>query len=254
MKILGFWHIADYGNWRIITPGQWWKLGATGLLAATERLHVFKVGGTEDELRIGTTADPYFNAPHIKEHPLVSYQHHPNRELFEFPTLQWMQDCALTHPEPFYAYYFHVKGAGTACHQTRSPAFWWKEYMEHHIISGWRRCVTKLDEGYDIVGCDIRFAPSLHFSGNFFWTTSQHLKKLPPMNAYYEKHKAERPRDHRIAAEMWIGMENPKYFELQRNGPWHGYYNNGQPTGQITPQALTGQDMYHYPMTPDLWK
>jgi len=254
MKILVFWHTAAVKNWQIIYPGQWWKLQAIGLYAAADKIHVSQVGGGPDDMVAGPVSDPYFRAPQIKKDPKVDFFYHPNRELFEFPTLGRMRAAAVADSEPFYALYFHTKGAGTACHETRSPAFWWKEYMEHYLVSRWRDCVQHLAAGYDLVGCDIRHSPSLHFSGNYFWATSDHLKRLPEMNEYYERHKAARPADHRIAAEMWHGMAQSKMFEMKFNGPW---FRSCHPSlggdGKEHPEGLYRQDMYRYAMTPDLW-
>ena len=243
-KILVFWHIAEVGNWRIIAPQQWWRLQATGLLDACDKLHVSFVGAPEPGgLRIGTPADPHYRAPLLAEHPKVEWWEHPDREQFEFPTLGRMHRAAVESPEPFHACYFHVKGAMTADHQRRNPAYWWQQYMEHHVLSGWRRCVRLLDEGHELLGCDIRFAPALHFSGNFFWATSEYLKRLPPMENYHATHRSDR-----VMAEMWHGRGNPKFRELQRNGPW-----DRDEAGNPVPSPLTGQDMYRYAMTPEKW-
>ena len=187
-KIFGFWHIANAGarnNWQLIYPSQWKALHASGLYAATDKLHVTLANSTPPEVpvEIGGTSL-------ICDDPKVVMACYALREVYEFPALGWLRTLA-DGTEPFYAYYIHVKGASTADHENKNPAYWWKEYMEHYVVTRWRDCVARLDAGFDTCGVEWRDLPAPHYSGNFWWATSAYLKKLPPMAGY----QAENPHD-----------------------------------------------------------
>ena len=64
----------------------------------------------------------------------------------------------------------------------------------------------KLLEKYDAVGCSLTKLPTLHFSGNFWWSKSEHLNKLPMTigNGYLDP-------------EMYIcSHPNSKYISLSQ--------------------------------------
>jgi len=68
--------------------------------------------------------------------------------------------------------------------------------MTEGVVSHWRECVEFLNE-YDAVGCRWRRDPWRHFSGNFWWATSEYLSSLAPISY-----------DHRDNAESWIGQSS----------------------------------------------
>ena len=38
---------------------------------------------------------------------------------------------------------------------------------------------------YDCVGINLRFYPNIHFSGNFWWSKSEHIKQLKQIDNNY---------------------------------------------------------------------
>ena len=81
--------------------------------------------------------------------------------------------------------------------------------MQDHCIGRWRECIEKLDEGYDAVGANY-FKDFYPFAGNFWWATTEHIKKLDdPLDAdkYYNNNS---PTNYRYAFELWIGTKEPK--------------------------------------------
>lgn len=110
----------------------------------------------------------------------------------------------------------------------------WRHIMEHFTIDHWGLCVREL-ETHDLVGCNYmekNHIPGVtaHYSGTFWWATSDFIKKL------------DNPTKHlnnRMAAEFWIGTINhkalclfplPEKQELHHRGyvytPKEDYYNN----------------------------
>ena len=49
----------------------------------------------------------------------------------------------------------------------------------YFIIRRYDMCISTLDMGYDCCGCNWDELPQPHFSGNFWWATSSHIKNLP---------------------------------------------------------------------------
>jgi hypothetical protein len=85
--------------------------------------------------------------------------------------------------------------------------------MQKHCISRWEECVSKLDEGYDCVGANY-YKDFYPFAGNFWWATTDHLKRLEsPLDAdkYYNNNS---PTNYRYAFELWIGTKEPKIHYL----------------------------------------
>ena len=89
-------------------------------------------------------------------------------------------------------FYFHLKGA--CCHKSRkgaidnhnNPVARWREYMNTFNIEFPSICLRALthpnrddSEGsYSTCGTDVKDA---HYSGNFFWSTCEHVNSMPPL-------------------------------------------------------------------------
>jgi hypothetical protein len=220
-KIIGFFHIAQIGgSWEWVHKELWNKLHTSGLYTATERIYVNIVG---------TNGEPPKVISEILLDPKVIVTTMPDAGVFEYPTLAKLQHVALDMREPFYVYYIHTKGATTASHpheENKNGAYWWNQYIAHYTIIRWRDNVEKLDEGYEATGVEWRVAPLIHFSGNFWWASSDYILRLPPGEVW----QSQRPGD-RIMAEMYIGAANPKYYCFKN----------------------TWQNLYLYNCTPDQW-
>lgn len=97
--------------------------------------------------------------------------------------------------------YAHSKGAGFPV----SVSAVWRQCMTR-IVRDAQDCLAQLDAGADTVGCHWmtkeQFPDSVEipfYGGNFWWATSEHLRKLgPPVE------------DHRHWAEAWLGSVPPQ--------------------------------------------
>ena len=93
--------------------------------------------------------------------------------------------------------YLHSKGVTRAGDQAACVRDW-RDVLELACVKEWRACVTLLDV-FDAVGANGRAAAAgvpRHFSGNFWWATGAHLKRLPPeIGPGY------------VDPEMWVGRE-----------------------------------------------
>lgn len=98
-----------------------------------------------------------------------------NLDNFELPTLDFLQKFCADHPE-YNILYMHTKGVGKALNPCIEDQI---EYMLHFLVKGWKRCVDTLKK-HDVCGVDLRGKPTLHYSGNFWWSKSSYIISLPP--------------------------------------------------------------------------
>jgi FkbM family methyltransferase len=97
--------------------------------------------------------------------------------LFEIPTLRLIQEFSETSPNTKILY-LHTKGISYAKGDPRyGNGLDWINYMLHFLCSKSEDCLRLLDS-HDVTGCNFSEAPKPHFSGNFWWATSKHLKTL----------------------------------------------------------------------------
>jgi hypothetical protein len=91
----------------------------------------------------------------------------------------------------------------------------WRQYMGYFVIERARDCIKALGEGYDAVGVDWVTLPNKHFSGNFWWASSQYINRLPQINPpIFQIEGAPTPRH---LAEFWIGYGFPKVKSMHNS-------------------------------------
>jgi hypothetical protein len=101
--------------------------------------------------------------------------------------------------------YAHTKGAHNNCEINIA----WRRAMTDQVVLGWKECAKLIGKGYDATGChwltpQVYQAVSSSFFGGTYWMASvKYLKRLP-----------ECAMSSRYDAEMWIGLKNPKVFDL----------------------------------------
>lgn len=80
----------------------------------------------------------------------------------------------------YYLYYIHTKSV------TRSEKSYtdWRRICEHFTINKWKLNLELL-KFYDCTGIKLSNFPKKHFSGNFWWSTSENLNKLLDINDKY---------------------------------------------------------------------
>lgn len=130
----------------------------------------------------------------------------------EFPTLKYLWDESVYSLSNFNILYLHTKGVTK---QNVESIKDWVDYLIYFNITNWKDRILELKE-YDCTGVDLKGNPSdinflpqywgygkapLHYSGNFWWSKSNHIKFLPnPIDwiPYPDFLKW------RIMAEMWV--------------------------------------------------
>jgi hypothetical protein len=95
----------------------------------------------------------------------------------------------------------------------------WVEMMEHFLIDNWKECINRLDEN-DTVGLTCN---GDWWWGNFWWATSNHIKKNIPFKTYYQ--------GSRWQSESWLHEANQERSKIKKhemrhfeNDPHYSYF------------------------------
>lgn len=105
-----------------------------------------------------------------------------NHAITEKYTLQKIYEYAKTSDD--YICYFHTKGSTVPIrHLIRGDVLsyrkytLWRQYLDWGVLENWKYCIDAL-ETHDIAGVNYKDLPSAHYSGNYWWTTSKHIRNL----------------------------------------------------------------------------
>jgi hypothetical protein len=83
--------------------------------------------------------------------------------------------------EDYLLYYFHTKGVSRTDEIFHNR----RKILNFYTITNCELNIELLKE-YDTVGCSLCMYPKKHYSGNFWWSKSEYLKKLSePINNHY---------------------------------------------------------------------
>ena len=111
-------------------------------------------------------------------------------EDYEFSTLNLIKDFSENNPNSNICY-IHTKGASSGDNICIDE---WRQYMLSFNLSNISN-IENILKDYDACGVDLVDEPVKHYSGNFWWSTSKHINKLPypkelPI-VLSERHKCE---------------------------------------------------------------
>lgn len=194
-KIIGFWHICMINNFMEIISEQLELMIKSELYGKAENIFA-GCAGTIDELE--KVKKLFSNYPKIK---IISVAPVHN---YEFSTLESIKYKSDTDNES-YLFYIHTKGVS---YPDNEGGIYWRDYMNYYNITRWKRCVSKLKEGYDTCGVKLieKGVFPMHYSGNFWWANSNYVKTLPKIDTLN--------KEDRFSAEMWLCSKSPKAFSL----------------------------------------
>lgn len=91
----------------------------------------------------------------------------------------------------------------------------WVDMMLYFLVEKHQECISKLNSGYDSVGCNYLEACShypKHYSGNFWWANSKHIKNLPFI---------EENNTNKMDAEFWLFKNKHDYFTIHNSNVHH---------------------------------
>uniref|UniRef100_A0A6C0HGT6 Glycosyltransferase family 17 n=1 Tax=viral metagenome TaxID=1070528 RepID=A0A6C0HGT6_9ZZZZ len=176
VPIYVYYHLCCIANWRNIFTRMMFKLKNSGLYKLINEIRITVLGHEYNP------SDAIFSDSKLR----IRF-HSSDISLYERPALNNLIDDANTQPE-FYVLYMHSKGVKHwGDKKMESNVYEWCEYMFHFNVYKHPMCITELNNGANAVGCNLqeRGAP-LHYSGNFWWSRSSHIKVLPKIvDTYY---------------------------------------------------------------------
>jgi len=126
----------------------------------------------------------------------------------EFITLKLIKN--ISKKQKCYICYCHLKGVTIA--DKGHPINDQRRYLTYFNIERYKECINSLKK-YDVVGVDLTEFPFTHFSGNFWWTKSEHINKLPPIKSVLTVCGSERHK-----CEFWISSIKGKYYSFHNSG------------------------------------
>ena len=205
MRIIGYFHICQKGDWERSFDMIFNYVKNYGLYDVT------------DEIRIGIVND-YNNI--IENYRLIDSKFkiifYGKSELYERPTLLHMKQNCTIDGEDVYYWYLHTKGLRHFNTERESYVIDWIKIMLYWNIRKWRLAIEKL-QTYDIYGCNM--FGTIFYSGNFWWAKSKHITYLP---SYIE--------DYYTAPEDWILRKKDNYCVIYSSGiEGEGHYNMNFP-------------------------
>lgn len=201
-----FIHVATVNNYQTLFDELFDRIKCSGLLMVCDDINVCIVGSGE----LNVIKSPVVN---VSRDPDGAYSHHISYQKGEFYTLSKLEECANSSPDNKKILYCHLRGV-TSPDNEHIPS--WRNYLIHHNISQFRKCILTLDE-YDACGVDLipkdKWPHADHFSGNFWWANSNYIQKLPKISSISNQ-ESKRILTLRHNAEFWIGMGGGKLKSL----------------------------------------
>lgn len=189
-KIIVFIHVATIGNYQEIVNEIFESLTKTNLINEADSINVCIVGNGD------------INTPKNKN---IKINRTSNINIGEFYTLKQVEDYSKNTLTNDKILYIHTKGVTTPNNECVND---WCKYMLYFNVEKYEDAIKELKNN-DTYGVDFVSEPTKHYSGNFWWANSNHIKKLPPINEI-SKPNAKAILTVRHNAEFWITMVEGK--------------------------------------------
>lgn len=130
---------------------------------------------------------------------------------YEFPTINFLKQY-LGQIE-VKALYIHTKCASHYNILDGGCCAYWLDTMCYYNISNFAVNAALLDT-YDAIGSGYCVEPWSHFSGNFWWSKSSHIRKLSPLIFGYENFPHDAKFGQRHDAERWVCSQPGLFYNL----------------------------------------
>ena len=232
IKIYSHNFLNNDSSWIYVFLDQIRELELNGLVDAAETIDVVAVGSKPELLKLMNLCKTY---PKIKLTSHISdvtndqiradFNSFNSNDTKKFIT-EYVTLNKLWHDsqqEDFYGLYFHAKGNSRFTNDFQNGAnvprfknfYYWRKFLEWGVIERWRDCVTALEQGYQMAGCNLNTHPLPHFDGNFWWFDSTYIKNLDDNtnSSWWKKWRLPYYVD-RMCDECWPFSQNPKLFNL----------------------------------------
>lgn len=185
-KIIVFVHVATIGNYQEVVNEIFNSLNKTNLINKADSINICVVG--DGELNIPTNWN-------------IKISQISDINIGEFYTLKQIETHCKNTITNDKILYVHTKGVTWPNNECIND---WRKYMLYFNVEQHEQAVTEL-KNYDTYGVDLVTEPTKHYSGNFWWGNSNHIKKLPPIDEI-SKADAKAILTIRHNAEFWLMM------------------------------------------------
>ena len=178
INIVGYIHICQKDEWKKSFDMLMESLKTHGLYKRSNKIRVGVVNGTGNKIEDERFNDPKLEIIHIGKD-----------DAYERPTLLHMKNSCVTDPNGTLYYYLHTKGIRHFGTKHETSVTEWMKSMSYWNIELWKEVVDKL-KTHETYGCHYN---NVHYVGNFWWSTAEHVKKL-----------SDKIPDYYTAPEDWI--------------------------------------------------
>lgn len=218
-KVSVFVHNYLDKNWYSIIESQLKKLTKSGLYKRADKLFYGVYSSIESNYDIFYSQIKKYDTDLKIE--IVRYDKNNN----EFNTLIHLQNYCTLNPNGSVVY-FHTKGTSRDFDVNINS---WRECLEYFVIEKWSTCLKDLlNNNSSVCGAlyvewfkFLNYNFEHYFSGNFWWSTANHINTLPSLINLYLNDP-----ENRTIAELWLGMSPHTwisyYSEYVTN--WYEHY------------------------------
>lgn len=160
-------HVCTINNWKERLKDHLFKIKDSGLYDIV------------DEIRLSILGNYDKNNSLFIDDKIKIVAHADNIKLYETFTLNKILEDSIN--ENFIFLYIHTKGLYYR-HQHNNPLLYdnislWIDYLCFFNMYKYKDCLNYLyNDNYDTVGVNLLNKPTLHYSGNFWWSKSSFIK------------------------------------------------------------------------------
>jgi len=163
--IIGYFHVCQKGEWRKSFDLIFDEIKKSGLYDATKEIRCVVVNDTNEVIR----------DERLEDSKIVVIQGGDSTQ-YERVTLLEMHKAS--QGESCNYWYFHTKGLKHFNTPTEECVIDWIRFMVYWNVTHWDTAVEYLKIA-DVYGCNYMHTPVPHYSGNFWWATSEYIRNLP---------------------------------------------------------------------------
>ena len=199
-----YFHICCINNWKEIVSTLFFKIKNSGLYDLIKEIRCVILGDYDNSI-----TEPKMN---------IIFQS-PDIHLREQVTINLLYNDCINCKEEFQILYLHSKGVKHLNSKFQKNVYDWVEYLCYFNIYNFKLCLNELNT-CDAIGVnlqlDIDNNTPLHYSGNFWWSKSSHIRNLTLIDNNYWN-----------SPEFWVTSINGIYNSLWDSNTHH--YNDPYP-------------------------
>jgi len=197
-KILVYIHVCTIGDWDDVLSYLLTKIVESDLIKVVDQIRLGVLGDAD---KVRNFLESSF--VEISRKIAIIFES-TQKELYERPTLEHLRESATT--ETFNVLYLHTKGIRDKNKTLRKNIQHWIDMMLYFLVEQHSNCLKLLGKHptvgtnmYTRINKDLQRREATttntkHYSGNFWWATSEYIRKLP-----------EKIGSGYLDPELWIG-------------------------------------------------